>query len=74
MRSATVGFSSMETIDSQLPLGLFPPESLRPVYIEMVYSPDGRNAIRDSDLFMLAKGTGFFYRVDGQIYPGHGSS
>jgi hypothetical protein len=53
---------------SELPIEMFPPESLRAVYVEMLYSPDGREATKDSDLFMLAKGTGFFYRVDGQIY------
>jgi Trypsin-like peptidase domain len=58
----------MTDVDSRLPIGMFPPESLRAVYIEMVYSPDGRGASKDSDLFVLAKGTGFFYRVDGQIY------
>jgi hypothetical protein len=45
-----------------------PPESLRPVYIEMMYSPDGPNTTSDSEFFLLAKGTGFFYKVDGQRF------
>jgi hypothetical protein len=47
---------------------MLPRESLRPVYIEMMYSPDGPNATEVSDIFLLAKGTGFFYNVDGQYH------
>ncbi|WP_324738842.1 hypothetical protein P6281_10135 [Mycobacterium sp. 5-140-3-2] len=58
----------MTDAGSLLPIAMFPPESLRVVYIEMLYSPDGRKATKDSDLFTLARGTGFLYRVDEQIY------
>jgi hypothetical protein len=46
----------------------FPGDSLCPVYIEMMYSPDGPDATAESRFIMLAKGTGFFYRVDGQLF------
>lgn len=62
-----VRLASMTDAGSQLPIAMFPPESLRTAYIEMLYSPDGRKATKDSDLFMLARGTGFLYRVDGQL-------
>jgi hypothetical protein len=60
--------SDMATDNSQLHLSMLPRESLRPVYIEMMYSPDGPNATEVSDIFLLAKGTGFFYNVDGQYH------
>lgn len=53
--------------DSMLQLSL-PFDSLCPVYIEMMYSPDGPDASSESRFIMLARGTGFFYRVDGQIF------
>lgn len=43
-------------------------ESLRPVYIEMMYCPEGRDATPESEVIMMAKGTGFFYRVDDRLF------
>lgn len=43
-------------------------ESLRTVYIEMVYSHDGPMATKNSELRELATGTAFYYHLDGANY------
>ena len=47
---------------------LIPDESFRSVYIEMMFCPKGRDATANDTMTLLAKGSGFFYRVDGQIF------
>jgi hypothetical protein len=66
-----LGKQSFMSDDRQLGTNLrlpIPKDSLCPVYIEMMYSPDGPNATGESRVFMLSKGSGFFYRVDGQLF------
>ncbi|QFS91530.1 hypothetical protein FIV07_12245 [Mycobacterium sp. THAF192] len=43
-------------------------ESLRTVYVEMVYSHDGPAATKESELRELATGTAFYYHLDGANY------
>jgi hypothetical protein len=49
-------------------VAMLPREPLRAVYIEMVYGEKGPHTTSDDKVTLLAKGTGFFYRVDGQVY------
>jgi hypothetical protein len=48
--------------------GEIPVESFRQVYIELMFSPDGPDATRDSKIILLAKASGFFYKVGDQLF------
>ncbi|VBA60547.1 hypothetical protein LAUMK191_05575 [Mycobacterium attenuatum] len=47
-----------------------PSESFRTVFLELIFSPSGGEPVSSDDerLKVLATGTGFFYRVDGQDF------
>jgi len=63
-----------ETPDVSIPASertvaaMLPRESVRSVYIDMVYCPDGPVATKGSELRELATGTAFFYESDGADY------
>jgi hypothetical protein len=48
--------------------GEIPVESFRQVYIELMFSPDGPDATRESKIILLAKASGFLYKVGDQMF------
>jgi hypothetical protein len=51
------------TVSAQLPV-----ETLRQVYIELMFCPDGASATAKGRVILLAKASAFLYKVDGQMF------